>query len=475
MSLRKERKANIPFTFTQDPNNPKKYIQSNQSIKISDSTIIPLKSVSSNKKTTPTKQASPPPKELMAIYECGDTDMYVYDDGSKEDRPCDSPIPYMHEGETPSKIAPYYDPLNSSIDTSTTVYSNEPSSIMAAAPGQFYFDLAQASWEQRKDTTLKEAEKAYKDDNNVEAYKKKVSEFAFPNANTSSRITSFLKKIDEDNARIEILSEKVHGNDERTSIPKNSTNSTIEAAARESIADNVSVKISSIEVDDEYEKSLDESKSQPSLLKDLDLTSVKSHIEKDVISDMSDREILESSLPTKRNAEKAILNRPDSRDRQADSRSRKSNSMEKDNVNIHFSAFKSSRNYAIRDTSRDYSPEAKYRPKVVTDKQRGGYRGRSREDRFDNQSRKPKYDANLSRRGKPKTPQTSFTSRERELAEREKKIHEEEMRLERSKIEEERKALKAERALYEKEKKLEAKEKSLSSSNNTMNYPLVIL
>jgi primase-polymerase (primpol)-like protein len=50
MSLRKERKANIPFTLTQDPNNPKKYIQSNQSIKISDSTIIPLKSVSSNKR-----------------------------------------------------------------------------------------------------------------------------------------------------------------------------------------------------------------------------------------------------------------------------------------------------------------------------------------------------------------------------------------------------------------------------------------
>ena len=105
-SLRKERKANIPFTLTQDLNNPEKYIQSNQYIKISDSTIIPLKSVSSNKKITPTKQASPPPKELMAIYECDDTDMYVYDDDSKEDRPCDSPIPYMHEGETPSKIAP---------------------------------------------------------------------------------------------------------------------------------------------------------------------------------------------------------------------------------------------------------------------------------------------------------------------------------------------------------------------------------
>ena len=47
-----------------------------------------------------------------------------------------------------------------------------------------------------------------------------MSEFAFPNANTSSRIKNFLKKVEEDNGKVELLSEEVHTIEKPTRIPK---------------------------------------------------------------------------------------------------------------------------------------------------------------------------------------------------------------------------------------------------------------
>ena len=111
----------------------------------------------------------------MAIYECGDTDNCIYDDGSEEHHPA-SLIPLIGADETSVKLNPYHDSLERSADVTMKVYTNAPSSMVAAGPGQFYFDLAEASWQQKKEDTLNTAEKAYKEDNDVEAYKKRVSE-----------------------------------------------------------------------------------------------------------------------------------------------------------------------------------------------------------------------------------------------------------------------------------------------------------
>ena len=250
-----------------------------------------------------------------------------------------------------------------------TVYTDAPSAMMAAAPGQLYFDLARASWQQRKEDTLEAAEKAYKENNDVEAYKERVSEFAFPNANTSSRIKNFLSKIDEDNKKVELLSEEVHAIEKPIRIPNRPLKINESIASDNTQHDTIVNKVVPKAVAKLNEKVLVNDSNQPSLLKALDNSLARSQESSDKISDISDKEILESTLPTKKNAEKATLYRTDSRDRQADSRSRTSNSRERDRGYTPFSSFSDSRRNPIRDSSRDrnkidlrrdHSPQSKY-------------------------------------------------------------------------------------------------------------------
>ena len=100
--------------------------------------------------------------------------------------------------------------------------------------------------------------------------------------------------------------------------------------------------------------------------------------------------------------------------------------------------FSDSRQNPIRDSLRDpnkynkssdYSPKYKYKPGFTSDKFKNDYKGISRVNKFNCDSFKTKYNVFMSRRGKSKIPQTTITSRKRELVEREEKIYEEEMKL----------------------------------------------
>ena len=53
-------------------------------------------------------------------------------------------------------------------------------------------EIAEMTFKMRKDKCLDEAKEAYKIDHDIEAYKKKVADFMFPNSNTSRRIKKII-------------------------------------------------------------------------------------------------------------------------------------------------------------------------------------------------------------------------------------------------------------------------------------------
>ena len=125
------------------------------------------------------------------------SDIHEYDNGRIEFFPVSE---FDSMENPPASRENLHSPKQSSAET---VDYDTPSAL-SLSPGvihvpteigdEMQLGLAEAAWKGRKDKCLEEAEETYKKVHDLKAYKEKVVDFSFPNANTLRRI----KKIFED-------------------------------------------------------------------------------------------------------------------------------------------------------------------------------------------------------------------------------------------------------------------------------------
>ena len=170
------------------------------------------------------------------------------------------------------------------------------------------FNIAEFTFKTRKDKCLDEAEEAYKIDHDIEAYKKKVADFMFPNANTSRRIKKIIEEANNSTSNSDQnkpLSKELvptpvvtaapvtQPRKKKTPLPESQVPVTVKTVEHESVKE--VTKVSKISSD---KQRVEATEPVSSLFDKIADVVAKKRKEEDVLSNISEKESISSTLPS---------------------------------------------------------------------------------------------------------------------------------------------------------------------------------